>query len=419
MKNRWIFIFLIFFLIVLSSCNTENLEPTEIFDSTESAESIEPTDSTETTESAETSEVTEPKEPAESGESIESTDTVEPTEATETSKEILKELEYEAEVIATGLKIPWEIVPMPDGRILITERGGSVLLLEKGEIYSIAEVKHEGEGGLLGMTLSPNFKEDNLIYLYYTYMEDKKTYNKVSQFIFKEDTIEDEKVILDKIPGSKFHNGGRIKFGPDDKLYITTGDAQEKSLSQDIESLAGKILRINPDGTIPSDNPFPSSPVFALGIRNSQGLAWHPATGDLFASDHGPSSRDEVNLIESGGNYGWPNITCDQVDPKYINPITCYTDFTLAPSGIDFYPKESQDGFSLYVAGLRGNRIMRVLLDKEGNFIKEESLFEDFGRVRTVVYYEDAIYIATNNTDGRGNPKKDDDKIIKISIKEK
>lgn len=381
MKNRWIFISLILIFVLLVSCDSDNQEP---------AESTEPT------------EIKEPTEP------------IEPAEPTETSKE---DLEYETEVIATGLKIPWEIVPMPDGRILITEREGRVLLLKEGEIHNIAQVKHKGEGGLLGMTLSPNFKEDNLLYLYYTYMEGKETYNKVSQFTFKEDTIVDEKVILDKIPGSKFHNGGRIKFGPDGKLYITTGDSQNEDLSQDIESLAGKILRVNPDGTIPTDNPFPNSPVFALGIRNSQGLAWHPVTGDLFASDHGPSSRDEINLIESGGNYGWPNITCDQEDPQYKNPISCYTDFTLAPSGIDFYPKENQEGFSLYIGGLRGNRVMRIILDKEGKFIREESILEDFGRIRTVVYYEDAIYITTNNTDGRGSPKEGDDKIIKIVIK--
>lgn len=328
-----------------------------------------------------------------------------------------QELDYQIEVMATGLKVPWEMVALPDGSFLITEREGRVLLLEEGLIYNVGGVEANGEGGLLGMTLSPNFTENNLIYLYYTYKEDNKTYNKVSQFTFKEDTIVDEKIILDTIPGATFHNGGRIKFGPDEKLYISTGDAQEESLSQDLESLAGKILRINADGTIPSDNPFPNSPVFALGIRNSQGLAWHPVTGDLFASDHGPDRRDEINLIQAGGNYGWPIVTCDQEDPQYKKPLTCYSDFTLAPSGIDFYTNENKEEVSLYVAGLRGTRVMRIDFDQDGNFIREESILEDYGRIRTVLEYDGDLYLLTNNTDGRGTPEKEDDKIIKVLIK--
>lgn len=386
MKKIWIFISLILVIVLLISCKVKEQEPSE---------DITPSDI------------------------IEANDSLEATEAMETeqTKESRKDLLYETELIASGLTIPWEIAPMPDGRILITERDGAILLLEDGEIYNIAEVKPKGEGGLLGMALSPNFKEDHFIYLYYTYGEGNTTFNKVYQFTFTKDTFDNEKVILDKIPGSTFHNGGRLKFGPDDKLYITTGDSQNKDLSQDINSLAGKILRINQDGTIPRDNPFPNSPVFALGIRNSQGLSWHPVTDNLYASDHGPSSRDEINLIVAGGNYGWPNITCDEVDAQYINPVTCYSEFTLAPSGIAFFPKENGGEYSLYVAGLRGNRVMRIDFDKGGNFIREESILEDFGRIRTVIYYDDALYIATNNRDGRGSPKKDDDKIIKIVIK--
>lgn len=364
MKKKWMFIPLTFLLIALTSCTGKNLES---------------------------------KEPV---------------------KEETKDLKYETQVIAKGLKIPWEIVPMPDGKFLITEREGGVSLLEDGEVYKVSGIKSKGEGGLLGMALSPDFKDDNIIYLYYTYEEEKDTYNKVSQFNFKENTLSDEKVIIDKIPGSKFHNGGRIKFGPDDKLYITTGDSQNESLSQDKESLAGKILRINPDGTIPSDNPFPKSPVFALGLRNPQGLAWHPVSKELFASDHGPNdAKDEVNLIKPGKNYGWPNVTCDVKDSEYESPTTCYEDFTLAPSGIDFVQEEGSQKVSLYVAGLRGNRVMKINLDEKSNFISEESILEDFGRIRTVVYHDGDIYIATNNKDGRGIAKKGDDKIIKVNIK--
>lgn len=338
-------------------------------------------------------------------------------ESTEPLQEDSVDLEYEVEVMAEGLKSPWEMVEMSDQNFLITERDGRVLLLEEGEVYDVAKVEASGEGGLLGITLSPSFNEDKLIYLYYTYSEDNKTYNRVSEFTFKEDNLENEKIIVDKIPGSEFHNGGRIKFGPDDKLYITTGDAQEENLSQSMNSLAGKILRVNPDGSIPSDNPFPGSEIFALGLRNSQGLAWHPVTGALYASDHGPESRDEINLIEAGGNYGWPEVTCDQEDSQYINPITCYSDFTLAPSGIDFHPRENEEEFSLYVAGLRGEQVMRIDLDNAGNFIEEESILEEFGRIRNVVSHDEGIYILTNNTDGRGTPKPEDDKIIKVTIK--
>ena len=364
MKKRWIFTSLALLLMILTSCTDKNIE---------SKESV---------------------------------------------KEETKDLKYETQVIAKGLKIPWEIVPMPDGKFLITEREGGVSLLENGKVYEVAESKSKGEGGLLGMALSPKFKDDNYIYLYYTYEENKDIYNKVSKFNFKDNTLSDETVIIDKIPGSKFHNGGRIKFGPDNKLYITTGDAKEESLSQDKESLAGKILRINPDGTIPLDNPFSNNPVFALGLRNPQGLAWHPVTKELFASDHGPNdAKDEINLIKSGNNYGWPDVTCDKESSEYENPITCYEDFTLAPSGIDFVQKEDSKEASLYVAGLRGNRVMKINLDDKGNFINEESILEDFGRIRTVVYHEGDIYIATNNKDGRGVSNKDDDKIIKVNIK--
>lgn len=331
--------------------------------------------------------------------------------------QVSKDLDYETEIIADGLEAPWEIVVMSDERFLLTERDGRVILLENGKTYDIAEVKAEGEGGLLGITLSPTFNEDQLIYLYYTYLEEGETFNKVSQFTFTEKNLIDEKTIIDQIPGSNNHNGGRIKFGPDDKLYITTGDAQEEEHSQDMNSLAGKILRINPDGSVPLDNPFTNSPIFALGLRNPQGLAWHPVTGDLFASDHGPDSRDEINLIEPGGNYGWPEVTCDQDDSQYNNPITCYSDFTLAPSGIDFYVNDIEEEISLYVAGLRGNRVVRIYLDKEGNFLKQESILEEFGRIRTVVHHEKGVYLVTNNTDGRGTPKQDDDKVIKITIK--
>lgn len=239
--------------------------------------------------------------------------------------------------------------------------------------------------------------------------------NRVSRFTFEENTLSDEIYILDEIPGARVHNGGRIKFGPDDKLYITTGDAQIPELSQDTNSLAGKILRINSDGSIPEDNPFENSPVFAYGLRNPQGLAWHPISGDLFASDHGPTSQDEINLILPGENYGWPVVTCNQGDTEYEDPVSCYSDFTLAPSGIAFLSLENLSESNLYVAGLRGNMVMRIDLEDDGSFIRQEELFNEYGRIRSVVYHEGSLYVATNNRDGRGNPSENDDRILKIT----
>jgi glucose/arabinose dehydrogenase len=326
-----------------------------------------------------------------------------------------EDLDYEIEIIGEGLTIPWEIVPLPDGRFLVTERPGSVVMLDSGEIYTVLGVEHVGEGGLLGIEISPDYEENRQIFLYYTYRSGSQIFNRVSRFTFEDNTFTNEVYIVDEIPGSRFHNGGRLKFGPDDKLYITTGDAQVPNLSQDINSLAGKILRINSDGTVPEDNPFEDSPVFAYGLRNPQGLSWHPVSGELFASDHGPNSQDEINLILPGKNYGWPIVTCIEGDTQYEDPVSCYSEFTLAPSGIDFVPWNNLVESTLYVAGLRGNMVMRIDLDAEGGFIRQKALFSDFGRIRTVVYYEDAIYVATNNGDGRGILKENDDKILKIT----
>jgi glucose/arabinose dehydrogenase len=329
----------------------------------------------------------------------------------------IEQLEYEVEIIGEGFNIPWEIVPLPDGRFLITQRGGEIVLLNEGEIYNLHDVNHIGEGGLLGLTLSFEFNENNHLFLYYTYQENGELYNRVSRFTFEDSTLKDEVYIIEGIPGSRYHNGGRIKFGTDEKLYITTGDASNRSLSQDIDSLAGKILRINPDGTIPEDNPFENSPVYAYGFRNPQGLAWHPETNQLFASDHGPDRHDEINLVIAGENYGWPNITCSESSSDYQSPIACYTEFTLAPSGIDFLVMENLIEAPLFVAGLRGNMIMRIDLDGDGNFVREQALFRDYGRIRNVKYYQGSLYVLTNNRDGRGTLGESDDLIIKITPK--
>lgn len=329
-----------------------------------------------------------------------------------------KDIGYEVESIGEGLEIPWEIAPLPEGRFLVTERPGRVVLLGSGEIYTVEGVEHVGEGGLLGMEISPNFQEDAHVFLYYTYRSGNQIFNRLSRFTFAEDTLINEEYILNEIPGSRFHNGGRVKFGPDGKLYVTTGDAQNPNLSQNINSLAGKILRINSDGTIPEDNPFENNPVFAYGLRNPQGLSWHPVTGELFASDHGPNSQDEINRILPGRNYGWPIVSCKAGESQYEDPIVCYSDFTMAPSGIVFLPWDNIDETPLYVTGLRGNMVMRIDLDDEGNFIRQEPIISEYGRIRTIVYQGDSLYLATNNRDGRGVPGEKDDIIFKIKLKD-
>jgi len=318
----------------------------------------------------------------------------------------LKQEGFIAEILVENLDTPWSIDFLPDSRMIFTERYGRVSILENDKIQVIANinVSEVSESGLLGIAVDPDFAQNHFIYLYYTY--DKG--NRVSRFILNE-KLENESILIDNIPNARFHDGGRIKFGPDGKLYITTGDATQPSSAQDINSSAGKILRINKDGTIPSDNPF-GNYVYSLGHRNPQGIAWHPNTRQLYSSEHGPSRNDEVNIIIKGQNYGWPLVECNEVSEQYINAISCYAEFTLAPAGIAFYKNE------LYVAGLRGNQLRKIVLEEDGRILYEEELFTNLGRIRDVVEHNGYLYIATSNRDGRGIPSFNDDKIIRIKL---
>lgn len=325
------------------------------------------------------------------------------------------EYTYNVEVVAEGLEIPWEIAVLPDGKYLVTERPGRVILLGHGTIHTVTNVARIGEAGLLGLTLSPTFSEDRHVFLYYTYSDGNALYNRVSRFTFEETSLKNETILLDRIPAAQFHNGGRLKFGPDQKLYITTGDALTPDLSQDLTSLSGKILRMNADGSVPEDNPFNKSLIYAYGFRNPQGLAWHPVNGDLFASDHGPSSQDEINLVKPGMNYGWPLATCKDGETQYEEAVACYTDFTMAPSGIAFLPVDEGKELPLFVGGLRGERVLRLDLDDASNLMGQEALLTEYGRIRTVVYQDGSLYIANNNRDGRGDPREKDDVILKVT----
>jgi len=309
------------------------------------------------------------------------------------------------QTLLRNLDTPWSIAFLPDGRMLFTERGGRVSIVENGSRWTIGtvDVVQQGEAGLLGIAVDPDFDKNRYIYLYYTH----PIGNRVARFVMTEqDALTNETVLIDQIPQAIFHNGGRIRFGPDGKLYITTGDAQKPELAQDIRSLAGKILRIEKDGLIPRDNPF-RNPVWAYGLRNPQGIDWHPVTGSMYASDHGPNRMDEVVVIERGGNYGWPK-TCDQTG-DWIPAVRCYEEFTLAPCGIAFH------GDQLFVAALRGAQVRQLSLP--GDKLTQESAFlTDLGRIRDVVAHDGWLYVATSNLDGRGRVASGDDQIVRIRL---
>jgi len=318
------------------------------------------------------------------------------------------------EVITTGLDVPWALAFLPNGDLLITERIGKIKLLEKGFknpaklLYSVSDVKQIGESGLHGIAIDPKFTENNFIYIYYTYSSDgQNTLNRVVRFLLKNGTLGEQKTIVDQIPGALFHDGGRIKFGPDGYLYIATGDAQEPSLAQEKTSLAGKILRVTTEGKAPSDNPF-GTLVYSYGHRNPQGLTWD-TFGTLWETEHGNSATDEVNNIAKGANYGWPIITGEQTKTGMQSPILQSGSDTWAPAGVAYI-----DG-SLYFGGLRGQTLFS--LDTKTNQLSKH-FKGDFGRIREVILGPDnLLYITTSNKDGRGNPASNDDKIIRINPK--
>jgi len=323
------------------------------------------------------------------------------------TKPIISE-KAEVEILVENLDTPWAIDFLSFGELIFTEREGKVSILDinkkETKVVGNIQVSEVSESGLLGIAVDPQFNSNKFVYLYYTYEDG----NRVSRFILdqKLERMENESILIDKIPNARFHDGGRIKFGPDGKLYVTTGDATVPSSAQDLSSLAGKILRMNKDGTVPEDNPYKNL-VYSYGHRNPQGIAWNEK-GELYASEHGPTRNDEVNIIVKGNNYGWP-VECDENSSLYTNPMRCYSELTLAPAGIAFYKD------NLYVAGLRGSQLRKLTLDNE-KITNEEALFEELGRIREVVEHDGYLYITTSNMDGRGVPRAGDDKIIRIKL---
>jgi glucose/arabinose dehydrogenase len=325
--------------------------------------------------------------------------------------------DVEHETVATDLEVPWEVVVLGEDRYLVTERTGDLLLLEDGErhvLRSFDDLEQPvlGEGGLLGIAVHPDFEANGYLYVYQT-VDREGVENTVRRFeVDLEDReLRNETVIIDGIPSDRFHNGGRMAFGPDDHLYLTTGDATEASLAQDRDSLAGKVLRLREDGSVPEDNPFDPA-VYSYGHRNPQGLAWDEA-GRLWATEHGSAARDELNLIEAGANYGWPAITGSETRDGMVAPVYHSSRHeTWAPAGV-----AAHDG-SVFFAGLRGERLYEARVT-DGRVIAFVSHFGgDFGRLRAVTLGPggEYLYLTTSNTDGRGTAEPDDDRLIRVPV---
>lgn len=333
------------------------------------------------------------------------------------------------EVWQKGLNVPWSLVFLPNGDALVSERQGKIRLIKNGKLqnepyYTFDNVFNRSEAGLLGLAIHPDFNSQPYVYAYYTHDEKGNQENRVVRLRHQENKGTYDKIIVDKIPADNNHDGGCIKFGPDKMLYISTGENFKREMAQDMNKLGGKILRVTAEGSIPKDNPFENSMIFSLGHRNPQGLAWHPKTGDLFSSEHGPSGEmglsglDEINIIYKGENYGWPKVTGKANKKEYTDPLIVW-EKTVPPGGIAFWNGD------LFVSTMRSESLVRITLDYSNNKYTVKSIEHWFspahgkgtyGRLRNAVTGPDgALYVLTTNRDGRGNPKSDDDKILRIT----
>lgn len=316
-----------------------------------------------------------------------------------------------AEPVIQNLDTPWDVAFGEDGWLYVTTRPGILYGIHDGRTVQLLSLPvGGGEGGMLGVAA-----RQNMVYVYHT---DLARGNQVSRYVHDGDSFSYDAAVIRDIPAAPFHNGGRIRFGPDAMLYVGTGDAGDPALSQDLSSTAGKILRLNPDGTIPLDNPLPGSPVYAYGLRNPQGLAWD-GNGTLYVTDHGPSgfferAHDEINRIMPLGNYGWPDSVGDRVAAGTLPPLIHSGDDTWAPSGLVYAANPEVVWWEdmLVYGALRGEHLGVVSTDGSYHSVHLDG---ELGRIRTPLQHPNGtIYLITSNTDGRGVPAPGDDMLLRL-----
>lgn len=310
--------------------------------------------------------------------------------------------------VATGLAAPWEVA-LVDGTPLISLRNSGDVreLLPDGTtrlVGTVPDVRHTGESGLLGMAQGP----DGALYTYSTATDG----NRVERFDLEGSAgsyaLGEEETVVGGLPANSYHDGGRIAFGPDGMLYVSVGDAGDSGAAQDVDDLNGKILRMTPDGDVPGDNPFPGSLVYSLGHRNVQGLGW-ASDGTMFAAEFGANAWDELNVVRAGANYGWPDVEGRGGGDRFVDPVQVWSTDSASPSGIAVIDN------TIFVANLRGEVLRAIPTSEPGS--AREYFAGEFGRLRSVLAGPDgALWIVTNNTDGRGDPRAGDDRILRVPL---
>jgi aldose sugar dehydrogenase len=350
---------------------------------------------------------------------------------TQPSADTQNSAQFTVETVASGLEVPWGFAFLPNKDLLFTERPGRVRIIEGGKlraapVFTVPDVEPSSESGLMDISLHPNFASNNFVYLGYAYNKEGKR-DKVVRYKYAGGTLTEPKIIIEDIPAAPNHAGMRCRFGPDGKLYITTGDSTERAIAQQMNSLGGKILRLNDDGTVPPDNPFVGQKdarpeIWTLGHRNPQGIAWQPGSNLIFETEHGPSGfdgpggGDEVNIVERGKNYGWPTIHHKQTQAGLVSPLLEYTP-ACAPASAMFYNGAAFPDFkgNFFFGCLAGRRIIRVVLNGRDVASQEDLPKGTYGRIREMAEGPDGyIYFSTSNRDGRGSPAKDDDRIMRL-----